>query len=72
MDRDHARMAKPGGGPRFPHRTGKQFSMLLGYLGRQQDFLNRNVTVKNLVMSAPYPAHAAATDRLDQQIPATD
>jgi len=69
MDGDYPGMVQPRRGPRLPHRAGNQFTALgRRQLPRQQHLLDRHLTVEHLVVTAPYPPHAALADRLGQQV----
>src|SRR3984957_19586575 len=71
MDGDHTWMIEPGRGPRLAHRPGDEFGVLLGHkLKRQQHLLDRHLAGKELVATAPDPAHPAEAARLGQQVPA--
>ena len=63
-------MVQPGRSPGLTQHPRDQVGALLWRLRRQQDFLDRHFTVKELVAGAPYPAHATLADRLGQQVPA--
>jgi predicted dienelactone hydrolase len=63
-------MVQPGGGPRLTHGARDQLlAPLRGQAVRKPDFLDRHLAVQGLVVAAPYPAHAALADQLDEPVP---
>jgi len=54
VDGDHAGVGKAGRRPRLVHRTGDEFSVLLRWLLREKDFLDRHNPVQELVTPTPY------------------
>ena len=69
IDGDHAGVVQPGRRTRLAHRAGDEVGVLLRRLRRQQDLLDRHYPVKQLILAAPYPAHATLTRELNEQVP---
>jgi hypothetical protein len=73
VHRDDAGMAQPGRGARLAHRAPDQLpAFLVGEPVRQQDLLRGDLTVQQLVLRPPDPAHAASADRGEQQVTPAD